>query len=288
MTAYENVAFPLKTQRLPRAEVTRKVGAALEMAGIPELSGQRPGNMSGGQQQRVALARALVADAKYVLFDEPLSNVDAKVRERLRAELSELQKQIGFAGLYVTHDQVEALQLGTRVAVMRAGRIVQMGTPQEVYQEPTSRYVANFVGSVNEFDGRVLSADASYIQVHSPLGRVVAPRPRADCSPGATTVLLCRPETVQILDSARERPSSNTWPATIVSATFSGPTNDYVVRVGEAEMKCSETARPMRHSGDELEIYVPIEAWRLIEFDVSDTEAGLETGADTDIEVVAS
>lgn len=271
MTAYENVGFPLKTRRLPRGVIKDKVNSALEMVGIPELAGQRPNNMSGGQQQRVALARALVADAKYILFDEPLSNVDAKVREHLRAELSDLQKQIGFAGLYVTHDQLEALQLGSRVAVMKAGRIVQLGTPQEVYQQPTSSYVANFVGTVNEFSSKITSIDADCVEVHAPMGRTVVRRSPNEFATGSEILLLCRPEAVRILEETRDLPSDNAWQGRIISAIFSGASNDYIIRAGDAELKCSE-AGPTRGVGDEVNIHVPADAWRLIPRDENDNE----------------
>ena len=274
MTAYENVSFPLRARRLSKDVIDRKVSAALEMVGIPELAKQLPNNMSGGQQQRVALARALVADAQYILFDEPLSNVDAKVREHLRSELNDLQRQIGFAGLYVTHDQLEALQLGTRVAVMRAGKILQLGTPQEIYQEPTSRYVANFVGTVNEFGGRVTSIDRTCVQVAAPMGPCVAGRSAGQFATGDSVLLLCRPEVVRLLETSSDLQSENVWRGRVISATFSGAANEYVTRVGDAEFRCTE-AGPIRAEGDEVRIHVPADAWRVIPADEVDDDSAV-------------
>jgi ABC-type Fe3+/spermidine/putrescine transport system ATPase subunit len=149
MTVFENVAYPLRCRRTAEAEVRRRVEETSAIVGIGGLGGQHPGRISGGQQQRVALARALVAGSTVVLFDEPLSNVDAQVRAQLRLELKLMQKRIGFSGLYVTHDQTEAMELGHRVAVLERGRIAALGQPRDIYENPDSEYVASFVGTAN-------------------------------------------------------------------------------------------------------------------------------------------
>ena len=161
MTAFQNVAYPLQNRRLKRREIAERVGRVFELVGIPELQRSYPGQMSGGQQQRVALARALAGDADLILFDEPLSNVDAKVREQLRVELLSMQRELGFAAIYVTHDQAEAMELAHTVAVMREGQVAQSGPPQEIYLEPASRYVADFVGSSNELRGHASLASTA-------------------------------------------------------------------------------------------------------------------------------
>ncbi|MBV9811555.1 MAG: ABC transporter ATP-binding protein, partial [Acetobacteraceae bacterium] len=153
MSVAENVAFPLRSTRLTRAETEDRVRRVLELVALDGLADAYPGRLSGGQQQRVALARALVANSRLVLFDEPLSNLDAKVRDRLRGELSTLQRQLGFGAVYVTHDQAEALALADRLVVMQAGRIAQVGPPVDVYLAPGSRYVADFLGGANEIAG---------------------------------------------------------------------------------------------------------------------------------------
>ncbi|MBW6395892.1 ABC transporter ATP-binding protein [Thermus sp. SYSU G05001] len=147
MTVFGNVAFPLRLKGLPEREVRRKVGMLLEMVHLVGLEGRYPKELSGGQQQRVALARALAREPKVLLLDEPLSALDAKIREELRGELKRLQRETGLTTLYVTHDQEEALALSDRIAVMREGRVEHLGTPREIYEEPATPFVAAFVGT---------------------------------------------------------------------------------------------------------------------------------------------
>jgi ABC-type Fe3+/spermidine/putrescine transport system ATPase subunit len=156
MTIFGNVAYGLRLQKVPEAEVRRRVLKVLELVEIGNLADvetRKPGALSGGQQQRVALARALVVEPKVLLMDEPLSNLDAKVRQRLRAELRRLQKQVGITAIYVTHDQEEALALADTVVLMDQGRIVQTGTPQDIYLKPQTAFAAEFLGVSNQLDG---------------------------------------------------------------------------------------------------------------------------------------
>jgi ABC-type Fe3+/spermidine/putrescine transport system ATPase subunit len=156
MTIFENVAYGLKLQKVPAAEIRRRVLGVLELveiANLSEVETRKPGALSGGQQQRVALARALVVEPKVLLMDEPLSNLDAKVRQRLRAELRGLQKRVGITAIYVTHDQEEALALADMVVLMDQGRIVQTGTPQDIYLKPETAFAAEFLGVSNQLDG---------------------------------------------------------------------------------------------------------------------------------------
>ncbi len=147
MTVYENIAFPLRLRKLPEHEIRRKVVEVAKMLGIADLLDRYPRQLSGGQQQRVALARALVRNPRVWLMDEPLSNLDALLRVQMRAELKRLQKELGITTIYVTHDQVEAMTMADRIAVMNAGRILQIGSPSEVYHRPRNRFVAGFIGS---------------------------------------------------------------------------------------------------------------------------------------------
>jgi iron(III) transport system ATP-binding protein len=145
----ENVAFGLRLRGVRGPELARRVEAMLELVGLGGLGARAPDQLSGGQQQRVALARALVTEPRILLFDEPLSNLDAKLREQMRGEIRAIQRRVGLTSLYVTHDQAEAMALSDRIAVMRAGRVEQVGTPAEVYARPATRFVADFVGRVN-------------------------------------------------------------------------------------------------------------------------------------------
>ena len=182
MTVFDNVAFPLRNRRTPRAEIQRRVKRALEKVGVGDLVSSYPSQISGGQQQRVALARALVPNDGLILFDEPLSNVDARVRDELRFELLEMQREIGFSALYVTHDQSEAMAMADRIAVLGGGRIRQLAPPAEVYRRPASRYVANFVGTANEIPGRVAAVGLDgTMTVDTAVGKIqatAAPRSR--------------------------------------------------------------------------------------------------------------
>ncbi len=172
MTALDNVAYPLRrgTARMGKTEARDIARSKLRQVGVEEVALQHPGEMSGGQQQRVALARALVTNDGLILFDEPLSNVDAKVRERLRVEFAAMQRDLGFAAVFVTHDQLEAMEVGHTVAVLEGGQIEQIGDPRSIYHEPTSAYVADFVGSSNSVPCEVVQTDGELVTVRSVLG----------------------------------------------------------------------------------------------------------------------
>ena len=161
MTVAKNVAFGLERRRLARAEIERKVAEALALVGLSAFADRRPAQLSGGQQQRVALARTLVIEPEVLLLDEPLSNLDAKLRVEMRAELRRLQRKLGITAIYVTHDQEEANAIADRIAVLNEGRIQQIGTPIELYDRPANRFVATFLGTVNLIDGHIERTAAS-------------------------------------------------------------------------------------------------------------------------------
>ncbi len=175
LTVWENVAFGLRMRHLPAAEMTTRVRQALELVHLPGLEDRYPGQLSGGQQQRAALARAIVVRPAVLLLDEPLSNLDAKLRVQVRAEIRELQQQLGMTTIFVTHDQEEALSLSDRVAVMHGGRVEQLGTPQQIYERPASDFVMRFVGSVNLWPGRVIARQGLHTIVAVGGGLRVAP-----------------------------------------------------------------------------------------------------------------
>ena len=249
MTAFENVAYPLRSRRVDKGEVGERVVQTLELVGIPELAEQSPGDMSGGQQQRVALARALVAGDDLVLFDEPLSNVDAKVRDQLRFELLQMQRDIGFSAIYVTHDQIEAMELAHRIAVMNTGRVAQLGTPREIYEQPTSRYVANFVGTANELHGAVSSSDDAGTVVATALGDV-----RVTAAPGigagSDAIVVFRPERSVL--SSEQIAGANAWPGLVTTSIFLGSHTEHVVRVGDDIDFLVWSADPRELDGQEL------------------------------------
>jgi iron(III) transport system ATP-binding protein len=234
MTAFGNVAYPLRCRGVKRAEIAQRVERALTLVGIPELSRSYPNQMSGGQQQRVALARALVSNSDLVLFDEPLSNVDAKVREQLRYELMSMQQELGFAALYVTHDQTEAMELANDIVVLEAGRIAQAGSPQHIYAEPKSRYVAGFIGTINEMEGTVRELEqGGRARVETQVGVLEAGAVLDGIGVGDKVAVICRPERVAM--STSELPLENTWRATVNAAFFSGARTEHVIDFGNAK-----------------------------------------------------
>src|SRR4051794_8094488 len=199
LTVFQNVAFGLEMRRVSGAEAQKRVGEALEMVRLGGFEGRRPAELSGAQQQRVALARAVVIRPDLLLLDEPLSNLDARLREEMRIEIGELQRRVGITTILVTHDIHEAFAVSQRLAVMRQGRIEQVGAPAEIYARPANRFVANFVGPANEFEGRIVGvADgvARFAAGHGIELRVDAAGSRAAVEGGFW--VLVRPEHVRI------------------------------------------------------------------------------------------
>ena len=229
MTVYDNIAFGLKIQKMDKAEIERRVMDSLKMMRIDMYKDRYPTELSGGQQQRVALARAVVIEPSVLLFDEPLSNLDAKLRESMRDELRALQKRLGITSLYVTHDQSEAMAISDRVVIMKDGNIMQQGTPTEIYEQPNSRFVANFIGKANFIDGvfRGRDGEAALVEMHGKTFSIPAPGKMEDVVEGGGCCLAVRPES--ILLSATE----GHLPGTISRATYYGTKVEYEVMLGE-------------------------------------------------------
>jgi iron(III) transport system ATP-binding protein len=201
MNVFQNVAFPLTQgqKRVARSQVAERVRAALKRVQLDGLEERPATDLSGGQQQRVAMARAMVADAKVLLMDEPLSNLDARLREQMRVELRKITKSIGVTTLYVTHDQAEALSLGDKVCVMNHGEILQIASPHEVYAKPANLFVAQFVGEMNFIKGAVTGPG----KIESPLGVIVIPVPQG-VHTGASVTLAIRPEHIEVSPKSRD------------------------------------------------------------------------------------
>ncbi len=218
MNVFANVAYGLKVARRPRAEISQRVDEALALVGLEAYAQRSVDALSGGQQQRVALARALVMKPRVILFDEPLSNLDAKLRHHVRAEIRSLQQRLGLTAVYVTHDQEEALAISDRVVVMNSGRIEQVGSPRELYRSPATRFVADFIGSANIVPGRW---DAGKVT----LGPASFEHDQ-DIAPGAVSVVL-RPEAL--------RPAETGLPAKVTQVSFLGASTqvDFDTEVGE-------------------------------------------------------
>jgi iron(III) transport system ATP-binding protein len=263
MSAFENVAYPLRSRGVQSKDIPDRVHEALRLVGIPELAKQYPSQMSGGQQQRIALARAIVANDKLVLFDEPLSNVDAKVRELLRIELLDMQRKLQFAALYVTHDQTEAMALAHRVAVIRHGKIEQIAPPRDVYQRPVSRYVANFIGTTNEIKGTVTSAKGSeQVIVETDMGEIAAVPASESMKTGDPVALMFRPERCEI--STDEPSFPNRWNATVEAALYLGSHTEHILRVGDRSFRVWSTASELIERGTRAWLSVPASGVRAL------------------------
>ena len=241
MTVRANVAYGLKLRRLDAAAVAERVAAGLAKVNLEGLEHRYPGQLSGGQQQRVALARALVLKPDVLLLDEPLSNLDAKIRVQVRAEIRKLQKELGITTVYVTHDQEEALSLSDRVAVIRDGRILQTSPPKELYERPVGRFVADFVGTNNFLAGTCREAAADRLCAETAIGLVRgSPAPRL--RPGDRCVLAIRPENIA-LGTAHE----NTFAGRIVLASYLGSTLRYDVEVRDGVVLKVDVGDPWHH-----------------------------------------
>ena len=199
MNIRENVGYGLRVAGMPKAEIAPAVKEALLTVGLLEKADARPGNLSGGQKQRVALARALVRQPKVLLLDEPLSALDAKLRESMQVELRHLHEKLGLTFVFVTHDQKEALVMSDRVVVMEHGKIVQAGTPSDLYDHPVSPYVADFIGNSNKLYGKVISADADHVAVQVGANRIVSKPGQTRFSSGDEVLATVRPEKVRVL-----------------------------------------------------------------------------------------
>jgi ABC-type Fe3+/spermidine/putrescine transport system ATPase subunit len=232
MTVAQNIGYGLKLRNVRGAELEARTAGILEKVKLGGLGARYPGQLSGGQQQRVALARALVLNPKILLLDEPLSNLDAKIRVQLRAEIRNLQKELGITTVYVTHDQEEALTLSDRIAVFNLGAACQIGPPRMLYEQPANRFVADFIGVTNLIDGQVTAVDPERpaLEVQTPLGRF---RARYDerFRPGDACVLSIRPENALLDDDTRA--DFNRLQGRISFAAYLGNTIRYDIDVGE-------------------------------------------------------
>jgi ABC-type Fe3+/spermidine/putrescine transport system ATPase subunit len=271
LTVGENVAYGLEERGGARAEIARRVSEALTLVALPDCVERYPHQLSGGQQQRVAMARAVVYRPDVLLLDEPLSNLDVQLRVAMRAELKRLQQVLGITTLFVTHDQQEALALSDRVAVMRDGRLEQIGTPEEIYESPRSLFVANFVGAANVLQGVVRGADAAAGTLAIEIaggGTVSAPSPSSPLAIGRAVKVAVKPERVGL------RPGSSAHggcSGEVESAAYLGSAYSYVVRVGSqrVEARCADAVlvdgRPAR-AGDPIGVTLARESLRI--FDV--------------------
>jgi len=266
MTVDNNVGFGLRLAKAPGTEIKRRVTDILELVGLGGMGSRYPFQLSGGQQQRVALARAVVTEPRVLLLDEPLSNLDAKVREAARIWLREIQKRLGITAVYVTHDQAEALAMSDKIAVMHAGRVEQFATPQEVYDQPATRFVAEFIGATSFLKGTLIERTGDWVR-----GRLRkmsdlslgadrgAPSGVQDWVPNAPVTVAIRSERVQVVKDSG--PSENTFDARVAESAYEGARWLHIVETPTGTLRLETLdAAPEGH----LRLYLPPEALFLV------------------------
>ena len=256
MTVFDNVAYGLRIRRTDSHEVKNRVTAVLAKVHLEGLEARYPGQISGGQQQRVALARALVLNPKILLLDEPLSNLDAKVRIQVRAEIRKLQKELGITTVYVTHDQEEALTLSDRIVVFNKGRIFQIGPPKALYERPANPFVADFIGINNLTRGTVRASSGGLLVADTPLGEVRA-LPNEALAPGSRCVVCIRPENIALGAGGGE----NRAKGRVSFVAYLGHTLRYDVDLGQGATYKVDIRDPWHHEpralGAEVELSFP-------------------------------
>ncbi|TFG87851.1 MAG: polyamine ABC transporter ATP-binding protein [Chromatiales bacterium] len=231
MTVEKNVAFGLEQEKLPRKEIDQRVADMLDIVKLGELARRKPHQLSGGQRQRVALARSLVKRPKLLLLDEPLGALDKKLRQATQFELINLQEQLGVTFVVVTHDQEEAMTLATRIGVMDRGEIVQVGSPTEIYEYPASKFVADFIGSVNMFEGRLIEDEPNFVRIEAPeLSCTIYVDHGISSAPGAAVWAAIRPEKIEI---SRQEPSAkeNRAKGVVRDIAYMGDLSIYLVQI---------------------------------------------------------
>jgi iron(III) transport system ATP-binding protein len=255
MTVRQNVEYPLRHRGVSRAERDGKVAEVLDLVGLSDYADRPVVVLSGGQMQRVALARSLVYSPRVLLLDEPLSNLDAKLRLRLRDDLRRIIKQTGVTALYVTHDQSEAVVLGDRIGVMRKGKLLQMATAEELYNRPADLFVANFTGASNQMQGRLLARHGSIATIRTEGGDLQATLPAAFAE-GAAVDVAMRPENILIGASAAG--ASNAFPARIEATRYLGTQTVYDLRMLGAVVQVVELGTAPRYPvGAEIQVSIP-------------------------------
>lgn len=242
MTVAKNVAFGLEERKLPKAEIADRVGKVLETVRMSQYAERKINQLSGGQQQRVALARAMVIRPSCLLLDEPLSNLDAKLRHEMRDEIREVCREFGLTAVYVTHDQSEALSISDRMAILDSGRIAQVGTPLEVYRRPRTRLVADFIGRTNFIPGKLVGFEDGLALVGTPLGILAGTfaDPQAKLAAGTPVTVSIRPECFQLHGEQTDAAVKNAFKGVLGKSIYLGESAQHELLVGENVLKITE------------------------------------------------
>ncbi len=249
MNVEQNISYPLRIAKVQSEKVRDRVNEVMDMLKLTGLGKRYPSELSGGQQQRVALGRALSIKPSVMLLDEPLSNLDAKLREQMRFELKDLQRSTGIAILYVTHDQVEAMAMSDRVAVMKDGVIIQEGKPLDIYKNPNGKFVADFIGTTNFLECEVLSSSGGRTDLRTKSGLVITVPESTDIRGECTLAL--RPEDIELLPENAEGLEGE-----VEVGIFLGNVIDYRVRIGSAKLRVQSTVATMFKPGDKVKVNV--------------------------------
>ena len=259
MRVYNNIVYGLKIQKIPRQSIRERAQQVLELVGLNGLEGRYPAQLSGGQQQRVALARALVGNPKVLLLDEPLSNLDAKLREELRFEIKSLVTRMGITSVYVTHDQAEAMVISDRIAVMDSGDVVQIGTAQEIYQKPANRFVADFIGTMNFMSGEVVQVlqdtGEAYVRTEFSEKLLCQTSDAIATTLGKNVYASIRPEDVEVFTELPEG-KENLFKGTIVHKAYLGNFLYFFVSINKMMIRVQVPHHLLQEEGQELYMFL--------------------------------
>ena len=251
MSVEQNVAFGLKQEGIPRAEITERVAAMLAMVKLDGFGKRKPHQLSGGQRQRVALARSLIKRPKLLLLDEPLGALDKKLREHTQFELVNIQEKLGVTFVVVTHDQEEAMTLASRIGVMNQGRIVQVGTPHEIYEFPSTRFVSEFIGNVNMFEGRICEDEPDHVVIESPeLGAPIYVGHGVSAAPNAVVWTAVRPEKIVLTREAPPEARANCAAGVIKEIAYMGDMSVYIVQLDTGKQLRVTAPNTHRHADE--------------------------------------
>lgn len=262
MTVFENVNFPLKIKSIPANLAAEKIKEILKLVRLTGYEHHYPRQLSGGQQQRVGLARALVYRPKVLLLDEPLSNLDAKLREEMRFEIKELQTKLGITALYVTHDQEEALALSDRLAIMKDGKIHQIGTPEQIFEQPKTKFVATFIGLSNFIEGRVKLNKPVVLDIGANAELIIVPLEQVKI--GEKILIFIRPNDVELVPE-RKIELPNTFDGVIKRVTYLGDKIDYLVELNrKLEIRVQTKAALRFKKGESVRVHLPVEKCKIL------------------------
>ncbi|WP_374385301.1 ABC transporter ATP-binding protein [Dongia sp.] len=254
MTVEQNVGFGLRQDKVPAEQVKTRVGSILDMVQMRQFAHRKPHQLSGGQRQRVALARSLVKEPKLLLLDEPLGALDKKLREATQFEIMNIQDRLGITFIVVTHDQEEAMTLSTRIGVMNSGQIVQVGTPKEIYEYPNTKFVADFIGSVNLFEGNIVEDEPDHVLIGSPeAGTEIYIDHGISAAPGAKVWVAIRPEKMDLSKTRPDGDGRNATPGIVKGIAYMGNLSVYLIKLDsgkEVKVTMSNQRRAAEHAID--------------------------------------